>query len=566
VNSKERAERLALALTQLESGEHRQAVAALEALRDQHMPDEPGAAALSPEEGVLRARTLLALARAYPRQGRGPDAIRAGSEALFWFEQQGDRLQCCDAHAALALAYAQLGVGREALEQAMAALEIARELNDEARQGWALLRLGNAHSALGNPVQARATTQEARDIAMRLGIPELDFATLNNQAYFTLDELDALRLEGNAADAALTQAMAESLAQQALQSARDCANPYREAMALSNLNEALIHGAEWQRAALHIAELEQMTKTHSLPTLAGYAWLQRAHLAAGLGQWQSAIEKAESLLRNSASPLLARQRKSALQLLYECHKAWGDMARSLGYLEELVRLERRANRDAQMVHTQLLLIREEVQQAMRHAEQAQAESSRQREVNIKLEREHLALQHLLQDTDRAARQDALTELANRRHAEEVLVQLTQQATLLQLPLALAILDIDHFKRVNDAHGHATGDAVLRELAQLMQHQLRDADLLARWGGEEFLVAFSTARADSASGVLERLRKAVAQQDWSRLGVAQPITISMGLAIATLPDEGWQAQLARADEALYAAKAQGRNRIVQAGGA
>lgn len=156
MNTSSRAERLKLALAQLDSGEHQQAVAALEALRDQHMPDEPDSKALSPEDGVLRARTLLALARVYPRQGRAADAVRAGGEALFWFEQQSDLPQACDAHAALAMAYALLGVGRESLDQAMAALSLARQLKDEAREGWALLRLGNAHSALGNPVQGRS--------------------------------------------------------------------------------------------------------------------------------------------------------------------------------------------------------------------------------------------------------------------------------------------------------------------------------------------------------------------------------------------------------------------------
>jgi diguanylate cyclase (GGDEF)-like protein len=564
VNTSSRAERLKLALAQLDSGEHQQAVAALEALRDQHMPDEPDSKALSPEDGVLRARTLLALARVYPRQGRAADAVRAGGEALFWFEQQSDLPQACDAHAALAMAYALLGVGRESLDQAMAALSLARQLKDEAREGWALLRLGNAHSALGNPVQGRSITQQAREIALRLDLPELDFATLNNQVYFTLDELDTLRVDGNLADASLTQAMAESLAQQALNSARHNAHPFREALALSHLNESLLHGTEWERAAVHIAELEKLVGEHSMPTLACNAQLQRAQLAAGQGQWQMAIERAENLLRQSASPLLPRQRKSALQLLYECHKAWGDMARALGYLEELVRLERHAHRETQLVHTQLLLIREEVQQAVHQVERAQAEASRQRELNLQLEREHQALQNLLQDTDRAARQDALTALANRRHAEEVLTQLNQQATRLQQPLALALLDIDHFKRVNDEHGHATGDAVLREMAQLMQQQLRDADLLSRWSGEEFLVAFSTTRADAALGVLERLRSAVAQHDWSRLGALRTVTVSMGLAIAEGPDEDWRTQLARADEALYAAKAQGRNRVVQAG--
>jgi|GEM_PF-5311360 len=530
--------RLEAALQQLAAGEHQRALPLLEALRDQVLPE---IAAASAEDESLRARVLLALARAYPRQGRAQEAVRAGCESLLWFEQLGDLAGASDAHSQLALSYAQLGVGREALDQALQALDLARQLQDRDREAWALLRVGNAHAALDNPVQARELTQQAREMAQQRGLSELDFACLSNQAYFTIDELEFARFDGDSGRSVVTQAMAELLSQQSLEVARAQRNPYREAIALSNLNEALLHGSEWTRVAEHIELLERIATEHDYTTLQLYARLQRAKLTAAQGGWQSAIAQAETLLREAAGTLLPRQRRALLQLLYECHKAWGDATRALAYLEELVRLERQSVRDTQLVHTQLLLIREEVQQAVNRAERAVAEAQQ--------------LQQRLQDVDREAREDALTGLPNRRHAEQVLQDLAGTQCL-----RLALLDLDHFKLVNDRFGHACGDAVLRELGSLLQSELPAQALVARWGGEEFLLALPGCPA-SAMAWLDARRQRIAGHDWERLATGLQVTASIGSAKLEPPATDWQEALARADAALYRAKAAGRNRVV-----
>jgi len=262
-----------------------------------------------------------------------------------------------------------------------------------------------------------------------------------------------------------------------------------------------------------------------------------------------------------------RLHRRALRLLYECHKAAGNAAAALSDLEQLMLAERVAIRTAQVAQTQVLLIRQEVDQAVARAEHARADADRERERVLALEREHELLREQLARSDRAAREDVLTHLANRRHAEHAMPLLWQQADRSVQPMAAALLDIDHFKLVNDRCGHAIGDMVLRELASLLRQRLRSADLLARWGGEEFLICLVGPAAREAEAVLERLRVAVSEHAWERVHAGLRLTISIGLAqrgqggAAKVPDP--RALVQCADVALYQAKNAGRNRLRQA---
>lgn len=127
------------------------------------------------------------------------------------------------------------------------------------------------------------------------------------------------------------------------------------------------------------------------------------------------------------------------------------------------------------------------------------------------------------------------------------------------PCAVALIDLDHFKRINDAFGHPTGDEVLRTFAITMFANIRSIDRFGRYGGEEFLLILPDMTAESAAQALDRLRAIVADLDWSAFSPGMKVTLSAG--IATLKaEETPDTLLARADSALYAAKAKGRNRI------
>ncbi|MEW6708017.1 MAG: GGDEF domain-containing protein [Pseudomonadota bacterium] len=160
--------------------------------------------------------------------------------------------------------------------------------------------------------------------------------------------------------------------------------------------------------------------------------------------------------------------------------------------------------------------------------------------------------------ERQSLEDALTGLGNRRCLDEHLRLLLATPAGHTPRFALALLDFDHFKQINDGFSHATGDAVLRHVAQLLRRQCRPGDLAARLGGDEFAIVLAKVDADTAGQICERLRQAVATELHPLTGRCE-ISVSIGVSEAA-PLDSPQSLLARADEALYAAKRAGRNRV------
>lgn len=163
-----------------------------------------------------------------------------------------------------------------------------------------------------------------------------------------------------------------------------------------------------------------------------------------------------------------------------------------------------------------------------------------------------------------AERDPLTGLPNRRAMAPVLPRRIDEAQALGKPLALVFVDLDRFKQVNDTHGHAVGDAVLVEVGRRLASQLRGGDMVARHGGEEFVMLVPGADAAEAAAVAERLRRLLAETPVETAAGALPVTASFGYAVLRPDDPGGSAGvaalIARADAAMYRAKQNGRNRV------
>jgi len=158
--------------------------------------------------------------------------------------------------------------------------------------------------------------------------------------------------------------------------------------------------------------------------------------------------------------------------------------------------------------------------------------------------------------------DELTGLYNRRYLFAHLDELMERVHRDGIGVAVLLFDIDHFKQVNDTRGHAAGDDVLRELAARTVNSVRSVDLVARLGGEEFVVVMPETDILIASAVAERLRAAVAREPFTLGdGTKQAVTISIGVAATTERDDNRDEMLKRADDALYAAKSRGRNCVI-----
>lgn len=155
--------------------------------------------------------------------------------------------------------------------------------------------------------------------------------------------------------------------------------------------------------------------------------------------------------------------------------------------------------------------------------------------------------------------DGLTHIANKRHLIDFLEREIARAVRHDRPLSLVVLDIDHFKRVNDEHGHLAGDRVLCGVTETISPQVRRDELLARYGGEEFVIILPETALEGARQFCERIRELVEQVAFEYDGEHISVTISLGVT-ALAPDDSLSSFIARADALLYQAKDQGRNRV------
>ncbi|MFL6661201.1 MAG: GGDEF domain-containing protein [Rhizobacter sp.] len=176
--------------------------------------------------------------------------------------------------------------------------------------------------------------------------------------------------------------------------------------------------------------------------------------------------------------------------------------------------------------------------------------------HLSLQRIHDALRLQSESFERLARRDPLTGLLNRRGLGDELLRLAKRRDGALFPLSLVFMDIDHFKQINDRHGHALGDRVLREFAQVVRADIQRQDLYARWGGEEFVLVCPLTEPHEARRIAERLRQRVAAREWAD-GIY--VTCSFGVAESAAGEDLADA-VARADAAMYRAKQLGRNRV------
>jgi diguanylate cyclase (GGDEF)-like protein len=169
-------------------------------------------------------------------------------------------------------------------------------------------------------------------------------------------------------------------------------------------------------------------------------------------------------------------------------------------------------------------------------------------------------QRLVLRLRRASRQDALTGLDNRGAIDAELRRRWAPGCAAPAGPSVMLIDVDHFKRINDAHGHAAGDRVLAQVAAVIAAAIGEAARVGRYGGEEFLVVMARGDAGELRVRAERLRAAVAAEPIQARGESLHVTLSIGLATALAEDASAEALISRADRALYRAKAAGRNRV------
>jgi diguanylate cyclase (GGDEF)-like protein len=327
-----------------------------------------------------------------------------------------------------------------------------------------------------------------------------------------------------------------------------------ESFALRTLAAAMLAQGQHQKAL----EIYQS----ALEIARQYDWFEERGLAhLGLGKiflelqqpeqaWTHLLQAKEGLVHSSSENQL-----EALHCMVAAKEALSDYQAALGLQRQWSDLERTYRETHAERHAKSLMLRFEMAQAQRQTEEVLL---RNRDLEFAIaEKERLAA-----ELERLSLQDPLTNLYNRRYLQTHFEQLLTVAQTQGLEVAVIVLDIDHFKQVNDQFSHLIGDQVLRQFAQVLLHNVRPGDIAARFGGEEFVVLLPDTHLEQAQMIAQRLCQAIAQHPWQRIHTRLSITTSIGLALGQ-PNESSQQVLARADHALYRAKQLGRNQVVVA---
>lgn len=506
---------------------------------------------LKDNNGIADVLTHIGLIRL--NQGLYSTALESLRESLK-LQQAGAKAEIERTYHYLGLLYAGLREYETARSYLDRGLAEARRLADPSREAPLLGSMARTANLAGSYGEALTLALEAERLAERLGSPPGQAYALleNGRAKLGLNKLDEAR-EALLRGAAVAERIGQrsTLARYRATLAEVAARQGRPDEALALWQQALpeFRSGDDQPQLLDSYRLmipllrEQGDETRALETAIESLALQEQLAGLDMNRRVAVMESAYRA-QEAERQIELLQRDLEIQALKLRQESLGRWLATFGVLSLLV------------IAGLLAFRYRESRRLGQQLAETNAELERNREAlaraNLELEKRAEALAH-------AASIDPLTGIANRRAFVERFEVHWADAMSRHAPLSIALIDVDHFKRINDTQGHAVGDSVLCALAATLQGLLRAGTLLARWGGEEFVVLIPGADTQAASGLAERLRAAVENLRREDL---PPITISVGVASLSgrtrLRPEGL---FDEADGALYAAKTAGRNRVV-----
>lgn len=480
------------------------------------------------------------------------EAFEEFGRARHQFAALGDQIGTawCDLLAGIALEY--LGDPGGATINTERALAVFRAADDPAGQARALNTLGIGQSIIGRLEEGLTLLQRSGELAERagdavtLGLARLNAAEVRGR----LGVRAAEEGKAQAAETDLRWALSElrAVRQHAVDTGFAGLEPAALAyqvvplVQLGELDEAVRAG----HAAIERAGAMDLDDA-AAPALhyAGAAELANGDIEAGVAHLQGALALYEQWD-------LTHETVAVLRLLVQAQEKRGDIPAAFELHKRLLAGELRLRDGIAEREDQVAAARFEAERELQAAERGRRQLQQLARANRRLADERRAMERL-------AHTDALTSLANRRHFDAQLTRSLVQAELTNEPVSLVLVDIDHFKRVNDRYSHLAGDGVLRMLAAEIARHCRVSDLPARIGGEEFAVLLPGTGELEARTVAERLRTSVSRLDLSQVVPGLRITVSAGVACAHT-GTGGDELLAAADAALYRAKRAGRNRV------
>lgn len=479
-------------------------------------------------QGDQRAAALQVLGDAHYMVSDYQNAVEAFYQTIA--AQPEDLTISAEAYWQLAVIHNELGGFEEAINQ----LEHVLRLGNADQKLRALYKTSSAYFGMGEPRKALQVLEEVRARHTEFADPCWFEQTLTQLAYGH-HQLSLLPDE----DTQTHQQQALALLEEAEERAVQIHFPGLEGLIHLYRGQILQTRGDFEQAtasfhqALGIADIMHYTwlRLEALLTLAEAYQRENQH--------EQAIELLESSLQDAQNAGLKDKVARAYELLAESQEKLGDPMGAIVSLKTAHQLHKRFAHERAKWWAQSVEARMQLQQALLEAE---VHKLRSQELEILTAQLH-SLAHL----------DPLTGVLNRRALDLHLPRYQSHAA----PYTMVLLDIDHFKTINDRFGHQTGDEVLRHLGQLLKHHSRQSDLVIRYGGEEFLLVL-TLQPQNAHAACERLRYAIATYPWNQIQPDLWVTASVGYACSD--DRTPEALIQEADQCLYQAKHSGRNRV------
>lgn len=493
------------------------------------------AAALAESIGDVptRAEALRSLANQLMRLGEQEAAVTACRDAILALEGIGDERTICQVLTIEAIPLTDLGMYDEALQALERGRDIAHRLGDQGLLYWVHNRTGVVHGSMGD--YDLSTEYLMRALTMVEGMDdEARFCILNNVGDNAVHQVPLKRSAGDADGADHTLREALGHVAEALTLARAAANPFREAISLDNYGMLHALGGAHETAMALIDEAQRISERNGYKSMVSATLQHQARVRFMRGEHASAVRGLLDALDRAVSAGEKTMVTEIHRELSDAYEQIGSYREALDHYRSFHRLDREAHNDVAAARARMAVHSFELDNA-----RVEAQLHRLRSVEL----------------ERQATEDVLTGLPNRRSIEQRLPKLAVDDGR----LCVALADVDLFKGVNDRYGHMVGDEVLRRVAALFRENTREGDLVARFGGEEFLIALSGIEPSEARARCEVLRAEVAAYPWEQ--VAPGLTVTMSLGLAPIRPGGTVAEaLSSADEHLYAAKRRGRNQV------
>jgi len=550
------------------------------ALLDRHIgkPAEFASSDFSPEQARNQARLLELRARILRDIGRRADAAADAARFERFAEALEDPVRQARAQYLRGTIEAERGDIAGALERFHGARQTLEATDATAELARVTNALGVAHNFTDNFARARAYYEHALELARRTDDAALESSILGNLA------LVIAELEGAEAGLAAHR--------EALALARELDDSEGIAAQLANICNRLVEAERLNEAATTCPEaLERVERLGNTRLMAGTRMslgdLDRARgkLTAARQNYQAALALAENRIPSVETELLEK--------LATIDEQRGNPEQALDWLRRLMQLRQELVERERASLTEELEVRYRVEQQEREIElleldrELQTADLKQRNllltgtvialilvtllalvawrafaVKSRFERElanrNQELGDALDTITRLAREDALTGLLNRRGFTELAEREIQRSRRTDEPLAVVMADVDHFKELNDRHGHGTGDEVLGRIAARMQSSVRDLDIVCRWGGEEFVFLLPRTEPAEACRIMERVRNRINATPVKTQAGAFAVTLTFGVAGV---ESDLETAIDAADRAMYSGKTAGRDRIV-----